>query len=103
MKIRFYLQIFILMLLLILAFLLFNGCTDPSGRSGDEVKQDTAAFVDALSPDERQKQYQSLRSHISSQQKKLAQKGSVDKAKTFLLRTLTDSIFPHWYETALGL
>ena len=90
------------MTMIVLALIaIFASCSGEAGTK-EEVKQDTLAADPLVSipNDERQKQYQALRKSIAAQQAALAEKGSVSKARAYLLQTLTDSVFPHWYETA---
>jgi hypothetical protein len=89
------------MLMLIIIFIghLFSCCENP-GDGPTEAKRDIVeALFAELPSEERQKQYQELKGRISYQQKKLADDGSVEKARKYLLKALTDSVFPHWYET----
>lgn len=84
-------------LLIFLGFL--TACSDHPSDNKEEIKIISLKnTLDDLTPAERHRQYLTLRNNIVARQQALSA-GSIDKARAYLLKTLTDSIFPHWYET----
>lgn len=85
-------------MLLLLLFLFFS-CGQqqdhPTVRPAVKPLQDTLKKLTAA---ERQARYMNLRNSIAGMQQQLSD-ATVNEARQYILSTLTDSIFPYWYDT----